>query len=93
VSQYPERREVFKHWPLWFHKVDKKGRPVNIHHFGAVNVNELHKVVSPERHLDSLYVNCESLTREILPACSNLAQRPINTPLVIVNLKGFRYAT
>ncbi|EIN12631.1 CRAL/TRIO domain-containing protein, partial [Punctularia strigosozonata HHB-11173 SS5] len=86
---YPERADVFKHWPLWFHKVDKKGRPVNVHRFGGVNVSELYKAVSPDRLLDSLYVNCESLTREILPACSNLAQRQIGTVLVIVDLKGF----
>lgn len=45
--------------------------------------------MSLERHLDSLYVNCESLTREILPACASLAQRPVETVLVIVDLKGF----
>jgi hypothetical protein len=105
-AQYPERKEVFEHWPLFFHKVcllpsarallpahtpqtDKLGRPINIHRFGGINAPELNKLVGPERFDGILTVNCEALTREILPACAVAAGTRIETVLVIVDLKGF----
>jgi hypothetical protein len=75
--------------PLTFKQVDKKGRPVNIHKFGSINATELNKHVTPQRFTDILTVNCEALTREILPACSVAAGKRVETVLVIVDLKGF----
>ncbi|KAK7048347.1 CRAL-TRIO domain-containing protein [Favolaschia claudopus] len=86
---YPEREAVFDCWPLYFHKTDKKGRPVNIHTFGGVNFPKLYKVCTPERHWQSVIVNAECLPREVLPASSRFAGRPIGQVLVIVDLKGF----
>jgi len=86
---YPEREMVFKSWPMWFHKTDKKGRPLNVHVFGGMNMPELYKHISPERHWQTVLVNCESLTREILPASSKAAGRTIDQAFVIVDLKGF----
>ncbi|KZP33543.1 CRAL/TRIO domain-containing protein [Athelia psychrophila] len=86
---YPERDKVFKSWPMWFHKTDKTGRPLNVHFFGGMNMPELYKHVSPERHWQTVVVNCESLTREILPAASRAAGRTVDTCFVIVDLKGF----
>ncbi|KAF7365234.1 CRAL-TRIO domain-containing protein [Mycena venus] len=42
-----------------------------------------------QRHWQSVIVNAECLTREVLPACARQAGRPIGTVLVIVDLKGF----
>lgn len=50
---------------------------------------ELYKHISPERHWQTVVVNAESLTREVLPAASRLAGKPIDGTLVIVDLKGF----
>ncbi|KAJ7784584.1 CRAL TRIO domain-containing protein [Mycena metata] len=86
---YPEREAVFECWPLYFHKTDKKGRPVNVHTLSGVDFPKLYKSCTPERHWDSVIVNAECLTREVLPACSRLAGRPIGSVLVIVDLKGF----
>ncbi|KAJ7134607.1 CRAL-TRIO domain-containing protein [Mycena epipterygia] len=86
---YPEREAVFDCWPLYFHKTDKKGRPVNIHTFAGVDFPKLYQVCTPERHWHSVVVNAECLTREVLPASSRLAGKPIGTALVIVDLKGF----
>ncbi|KAF9533106.1 CRAL/TRIO domain-containing protein [Crepidotus variabilis] len=83
---YPEREAVFECWPMWFHK---KGRPLNIHFFGNMNLNKLYKSCTPERHWKTVIVNCESLTREILPAASRCAGRDIGSTFVIVDLKGF----
>ncbi|KIM89380.1 hypothetical protein PILCRDRAFT_813304, partial [Piloderma croceum F 1598] len=86
---YPERNEVFKSWPIWFHKPDKNGRPLNINSFGGLNLPELYKHISPERHWQTFLVSAESLTREVLPASSKAAGRTIDQAFVIVDLKGF----
>ncbi|PPQ69102.1 hypothetical protein CVT25_004599 [Psilocybe cyanescens] len=86
---YPEREAVFDCWPLWFHKTDKQGRPLNVHVFGGMDLTKLYKVCTPERHWETMIVNAECLTREILPASSQAAGRPIGTTFVIVDLKGF----
>ncbi|KAJ7175842.1 CRAL-TRIO domain-containing protein, partial [Mycena filopes] len=89
---YPEREAVFDCWPLYFHKTDKAGRPVNVHTLSGVDFPKLYKSCTPERHWDSVLVNAECLPREVLPACSRLAGRPIGSVLVIVDLKGFSLA-
>ncbi|KAL6302784.1 CRAL-TRIO domain-containing protein [Sparassis latifolia] len=86
---YPERDEVFKCWPLWFHKTDKKGRPVNIHHFGGINMPELYRHISPQGFWKTIVVNADALTREVLPASTKAAGRNIDGTFVIVDLKGF----
>jgi hypothetical protein len=55
-----------------------------------MNMPELYKHMSPERHWQTVLVNAESLTREILPAASKAARRTIDQTFVIVDLKGFR---
>ncbi|KAL4253824.1 Phosphatidylinositol/phosphatidylcholine transfer [Pleurotus pulmonarius] len=86
---YHERRAVFDCWPMWFHKTDKKGRPINVHFFGGMDLNKLYKECTPEKHWQTVLVNAESLTREILPAASKAAGRTIGSVLVIVDLQGF----
>jgi len=60
-----------------------------VHFFGGVDMPELYKHIPPERHWKTVLVNCESLTREILPASSKAAGRTIDQAFVIVDLKGF----
>ncbi|KAF8967167.1 CRAL-TRIO domain-containing protein [Flammula alnicola] len=86
---YPEREAVFDCWPMWFHKTDKKGRPLNIQLFGGMNLGKLYKVCTPERHWQTFLVNAECLTREVLPAAARAAGEPIGTAFVIVDLEGF----
>lgn len=86
---YPEREEIFKSWSMYFHKTDKKGRPVHIQFFGGLNLPELYKHVTPEKHWEAIVVNADSLTREVLPAASRAAGKPIHQSIVIVDLKGF----
>ena len=67
----------------------QQGRPINIHHFAGINMPELYKHISPQRHWQTIVVNAESLTREVLPAASKAAGKPIDGTFVIVDLKGF----
>jgi hypothetical protein len=55
-----------------------------------MNMVELYKHISPERHWQTVLLNAESLTREIQPAATKAAGRTIDQTFVIVDLKGFR---
>jgi hypothetical protein len=52
---------------------------------------KLYKTMTPERHWQTIVVNAEALTREVLPAASRAAGRRIEHTFVIVDLKGFGY--
>lgn len=67
---FPNRAEVFKYWPMYFHRIDKLGRPVNIQMFGSLDLNKLYSVIDKETHFRTVVANCEALTREVLPACT-----------------------
>lgn len=69
------------------------GRPLNVHQFGKLNLPELYKTVTPERHWETLMVNCEYLPREVFPGASKVAGRPIDANLVVVDLKGFGWVS
>ncbi|OJT03883.1 Sec14 cytosolic factor [Trametes pubescens] len=86
---YPERDHVFDCWPLYFHKIDKKGRPLNFHRFGGINLTKLQKKMTLERFWQTVIVNCEALTREVLPASAEAAGKPISGTFVVVDLAGF----
>lgn len=87
---YPEREAVFNCWPMWFHKTDKLGRPLNFHSLGGLDLQRLTREgVTPERHWQTILVNAECLTREILPAASKKYGKEIDSVFVIVDLKGF----
>ncbi|KZT08288.1 CRAL/TRIO domain-containing protein [Laetiporus sulphureus 93-53] len=86
---FPERREVFEYWPMWFHKTDKAGRPVNIQHYGGVNMSELYKQITPERFWHYMLATAESIPRDILPAASRKVGRQVDGTFLIVDLKGF----
>ncbi|KAL5501505.1 hypothetical protein ACEPAH_8765 [Sanghuangporus vaninii] len=83
---YPERQEVFKHWPIWYHK---KGRPINVQSLGAIEVAALYKVMTPDRFWETIVVTAEGAMREILAGCSYAAERVVDDILVIVDLKNF----
>ncbi|TFK40778.1 CRAL-TRIO domain-containing protein [Crucibulum laeve] len=89
LERYPEREAVFDCWPMWFHKTDKKGRPLNIHFFGGMDLPKLYQTCTPEKHWQTVLVNAESLAREVLPAAARAAGKEIGTTLVIVDLQGF----
>lgn len=44
-----------------------------------------------ERFWQTVIVNCEALTREVLPASAEAAGKPISGTFVVVDLAGFGY--
>ncbi|KAF9077661.1 CRAL-TRIO domain-containing protein [Rhodocollybia butyracea] len=87
---YPEREAVFGCWPMWFHKL---GRPLNFQSLGGLDLERLGREgVTPERHWETVLVNAECLTREIIPAAIKKHGRDADSVFVIVDLKGFGLA-
>ncbi|MBW0508520.1 hypothetical protein O181_048235 [Austropuccinia psidii MF-1] len=71
---FPHRDQVFKFWPIYYHRTDKLGRPINIQNLGDLDLNKLYSVIDKQTHFKVVVANCEALTREILPACNHLKQ-------------------
>lgn len=85
---FPEKAEVSKYYPQYYHKMDKDGRPVYIERLGGVDVGALAKVTTQERQLQSLVLEYERFLHERLPACSAAAGKPVETSCTILDLKG-----
>jgi hypothetical protein len=62
---------------------------VNIQFFGGLNLPQLYKHITPQKHWEAIVANADSLTREVLPAASCAAGKHIDQGVVIVDLKGF----
>jgi len=86
---FEQRELVYKYWPMAHHRTDKVGRSLNIQALGSIDVPELKKAVSPEHHWRSVIVQCEALTREVIPACRKESGHQIEGAYCIVDLKGF----
>ncbi|KAI5122799.1 hypothetical protein M0805_000142 [Coniferiporia weirii] len=86
---FPERQDVFKYWPIWYHKTDKLGRPVNVQSLGAIDTAGLYKVITPERFWESMVTTADGAMREILAGSSYAAGRIVDDIFVIVDLKDF----
>ncbi len=69
--------------------LEQEGHPLNFHHFGGINLDKLQKQMSLKRFWQTVIVNCEALPREVLPAASEAAGKPINGTFVVVDLSGF----
>ncbi|GAA5871907.1 hypothetical protein JCM8547_003301 [Rhodosporidiobolus lusitaniae] len=85
---YKEKAAVDKLYPRFYHKTDKDGRPLYIEQLGKLDLNELYKVTTPERQMQSLVVEYEKFQRDRLPICSELAGHLIETSCTVMDLKG-----
>lgn len=77
----------------FYHKTDKDGRPLYIEQLGKLDLNELYKVTTPERQMQSLVVEYEKFQRDRLPICSELTGHLIETSCTIMDLKGVGLST
>jgi len=85
---FPERAEVDKFYPQFYHKVDKDGRPVYIEILGKVDMAALNKITTEERLLQRFVWEYEKFLTERLPAASRAAGHHIETSCTILDLKG-----
>lgn len=64
-----------------------------IESFGSMDVRKLFQVTSPERQLQSLVVEYETLLRDRLPICSDVNGRLIETTCSIIDLQHLKLTT
>ncbi|KAI2793208.1 Sec14 cytosolic factor [Penicillium oxalicum] len=86
--EYPEKPEVFKFYPQYYHKTDKDGRPVYIEKLGKIDLNAMYKITTAERMLQNLVCEYEKVADPRLPACSRKAGKLLETCCTIMDLKG-----
>ncbi|KAJ6187903.1 hypothetical protein N7519_002811 [Penicillium mononematosum] len=86
--EYPEKEEVFKFYPQYYHKTDKDGRPVYIEKLGKIDLNQMYKITTADRMLKNLVCEYEKLADPRLPACSRKAGKLLETCCTVMDLKG-----
>ncbi|AEO59982.1 hypothetical protein MYCTH_2315937 [Thermothelomyces thermophilus ATCC 42464] len=86
--EYPEKEEVFKYYPQYYHKTDKDGRPVYIEQLGGIDLTAMYKITTAERMLTNLAVEYERVADPRLPACSRKAGTLLETCCTIMDFKG-----
>ncbi|KAF6802159.1 Sec14 cytosolic factor [Colletotrichum sojae] len=86
--EYPEKEEVFKFYPQYYHKTDKDGRPVYIEALGGIDLNAMYKITTAERMLTNLAVEYEKCADPRFPACSRKYNHLVETCCTIMDLKG-----
>ncbi|KAK4642478.1 cytosolic factor, phosphatidylinositol/phosphatidylcholine transfer protein [Podospora bellae-mahoneyi] len=85
---YPEKEEVFKYYPQYYHKTDKDGRPVYIEQLGNIDLTAMYKITTAERMLTNLAVEYERVADPRLPACSRKSGVLLETCCTVMDLKG-----
>lgn len=85
---YPEKPEVFKYYPQYYHKTDKDGRPVYIEQLGKIDLTAMRKITTDERMLSNLVCEYEKMADPRLPACSRKSGHLLETSCSIMDLKG-----
>ncbi|KAG7088447.1 hypothetical protein E1B28_012439 [Marasmius oreades] len=54
-----------------------------------MNLKKLYSTCSPERHWQTILVNAESLTREVIPSAALAHGKSVTSVFVVVDLDGF----
>uniref|UniRef100_A0A7S0UWT5 CRAL-TRIO domain-containing protein n=1 Tax=Polytomella parva TaxID=51329 RepID=A0A7S0UWT5_9CHLO len=85
---FEERAPFLKVYPQGYHKTDKLGRPVYIQLLGQINVPEIKKVTDEDRMFKFHIQEYERCVKVILPICSKMQQRSIDTTFGIMDVKG-----
>ncbi|OQO08138.1 hypothetical protein B0A48_06932 [Cryoendolithus antarcticus] len=86
--EYPEKSQMFKYYPQYYHKTDKDGRPLYIEELGNIDLGAMRKITTDERMLQNLVVEYEKMADPRLPACSRKAGHLLETSCSILDLKG-----
>ncbi|PRT54859.1 SEC14 cytosolic factor [Wickerhamiella sorbophila] len=90
---YPEKGEVMKYYPQFYHKTDKDGRPVYYELIGNVDIHAMYKITTQERMLRNLVWEYEAFTHYRLPACSRKVGALLETSCTVIDLKDVSLST
>lgn len=80
-------------WRMYFHKVDKLGRPVFIQDLAGINTSVIFQKVTPADIVEKFSVALESAIRYQYACASAHVPRTIEDNLMIVNLEGLGLST
>ncbi|TFK35018.1 CRAL-TRIO domain-containing protein [Crucibulum laeve] len=83
---YDEKPEIDKYYQLYYHKIDRDGRPVYVELLGNLNVKALYAATTPERLLQRLVYEYEKSSSLRLPACSSATGHPVENFCTIFDL-------
>lgn len=75
-------------YPHFYHKTDKKGRPIYIERLGLLKIDEVFRITTEERLIKHYIYSYEMLMRLRFPACSAIAGQRIEQGLNILDLNG-----
>jgi hypothetical protein len=85
---FPEAKAVAALYPRFYHKTDRRGRPIYIEQLGFLNVNKLFGISTPERIIQAYVREYEKVLAYRFPACSTKAGHHIEQGCTILDLKG-----
>jgi len=91
--EFPEKEEVNKYYPQYYHKTDKDGRPLYIEVISkSLDINKLYAVTTEDRLLRRLVLEYERFEQERLPICTSQlppGSMPVETSCTILDMSGF----
>ncbi|KAG1681322.1 hypothetical protein FOA52_007368 [Chlamydomonas sp. UWO 241] len=85
---FPELDAVLPVYPHFYHKLDKFGRPVYIEQVGKTDCAKILSLTSEEKIVKYHIWTWERFFKQLAPACSEMAGKPIITCTVIIDLEG-----
>ena len=85
--------QIRQHYPHFYHKTDRFGRPVHYELLGELNLPAMLEVCSVDRLIKHHTLGWERTRREVFPACSVAAGRQIFSCVAVIDLKGLKMAS
>mmetsp|Transcript_2354 Transcript_2354/g.3912 ORF Transcript_2354/g.3912 Transcript_2354/m.3912 type:complete len:337 (-) Transcript_2354:688-1698(-) len=88
TMDYPQLKALVPHYPHFYHKQDKFGRPVYIELLGVTDCARMLEVSPQDLILQYHCWTWERLEKQLMPAQSSVVGHPIITSTVILDLAG-----
>ncbi|SPO37200.1 related to SEC14 -phosphatidylinositol/phosphatidylcholine transfer protein [Pseudozyma flocculosa] len=80
-------------WRMYFHKVDKLGRPIFIQDLSNLDTTKLLQTTTPERIIKKFAVTLELAVRHRYEACTLSSGRWVDDNMMVVNVEGLGLST
>lgn len=91
---FSEREVVAKHgWRMYFHKVDRLGRPIFIQDLAGLDPARVFQHTSPERIIQNFAVTLEMAVRHRYDACTRAQGHLVDDNFMVLNVQGLGLTT
>ncbi|WFD36612.1 hypothetical protein MCUN1_003497 [Malassezia cuniculi] len=92
--EFEERDRVAKHgWRMYFHKVDRLGRPIFIQDLSGLDPTRVFQHTSPERIIQNFAVTLEMAVRHRYDACTRAQGHLVDDNFMVLNVQGLGITT